>query len=215
MRENNNSFYKEDLENAKLAFSRWQSSQQETLDEYMMRKRKIELIYLVRQVIENELSESDREIVNLHWYQGKNITETADIIGLSRSSTSRRLDGINDIIYDKLKYALQYRYGKDYSSSVRVIIKSKDTACFFSDSEETLAQRVKKLRMNQGMTLEDARYMTGISKEHLEAIEKGKCQATAEDVRLIATAFKTSGDYIIFGKRKGDFANGFNNQRAL
>ena len=53
--------------------------------------------------------------------------------------------------------------------------------------------------------------MTGISISRLEAIEENRCQPTAEDIRLIATAFKTSGDYIIFGKKKGDFANGFIN----
>ena len=121
MRENdNNSFNKSDYENAQLAFSLWQSKQQETIDEYLMRKRKIELNCLVRQVIENELCAIDKTIVQLHWYRGKTVNETAEAIGIDRSNISRRLDKINDIIYDKLKYAIQYRYGKDYSSSVKV-----------------------------------------------------------------------------------------------
>lgn len=213
MRNNeNNSFYKSDFENAQLAFSLWQSTQHESVDEYVMRKRKIELNCLVREVIKNELSEKDKTIVELHWFRGKSINEVAEIIGIDRSNISRRLDKINDIIYDKLKYALQYRFGKDYSSSVGVIIKNKDALCIVSDSAETTAQRIKNLRLRQGMTLKDAQDMTGIKQTRLDAIEKDKCQATAEDIRLIATAFKTSGDYIIFGKKKGDFANGFINQ---
>ena len=213
MRENdNNSFYKSDYDNAQLAFSLWQSSQHESVDEYMMRKRKIELNCLVREVIDNELSEKDKAIVHMHWFSGKSINEVAQAIGIDRSNISRRLDKINDIIYDKLKYALQYRYGRDYSSSVKVIIKNKDALCFMTDSAESVGQRIKKLRLSQAMTLEDAQDMTGIKQSHLEAIEKDKRQATAEDIRLIATAFKTSGDYIIFGKKKGDFANGFINQ---
>ena len=83
MRENdNNSFNKSDYENAQLAFSLWQSKQQETIDEYLMRKRKIELNCLVRQVIENELSAIDKTIVQLHWYRGKTVNETAEAIGI-------------------------------------------------------------------------------------------------------------------------------------
>ena len=213
MREyDNNSFSQSDYDNAQLAFSLWQSTQHETVDEYMMRKRKIELNCLVREVIENELDEKDKTIVKLHWYKGKSINQVAEIIGIDRSNISRRLDKINDIIYDKLKYALQYRYGKDYSSSVRVIIKNKDALCILSDSAETVGQRIKNLRLRQGLSLCDACEMTNIKEKRLEEIEKDKCPATAEDIRLIATAFKTSGDYIIFGKKKGDFANGFNHQ---
>ena len=212
MRENNNSFSQADYENAQLAFSLWQGTQQETIDEYMMRKRKIELHNLVRQVIENELTDIDKTIVQLHWFKDKSINEVAEYVSLDRSNVSRRLDKINDIIYDKLKYALQYRYGKDYSASARVIIKNKDALCLVSDTEDTVAQRIKNLRLRQGMTLKDTQDMTGIRESRLQDIENDKCQATAEDIRLIATAFKTSGDYIIFGKKKGDFANGFNYQ---
>ncbi len=212
MRENeNNSFYKSDYENAQLAFSLWQSKQQETIDEYLIRKRKIELIHLVRQVIENELSSTDKAIIQLYWYDGKTLSETAAILGTSHSTISRRLDKINDVIYNNLKYALQYRYGKDYSSSVKVIIKNKDAIRYFPNPNDSISGRIKNLRLSQGFSLKDTCEMTGISEKRLSEIEDGHIQATAEDVRRVATAFKTSGDYIIFGKRKGDFANGFNN----
>ena len=206
----NNTFYKSDYENAQLAFSLWQGKQHETLDEYMLRKRKIELNCLVREVIENELSDTDKIIVQLHWYDNKTINQIAEIIGIDRSNVSRRLDKINGIIYDKLKYALQYRYGKDYSASVRVIIKNKDALFVVSGSQNSIEERIRNLRLTQCMSIKDASDMTGISEKHLRDIENCTVKATAEDVRLIATAFKTSGDYIIFGKKKGDFSNGYN-----
>ncbi len=205
-----NAFYKSDYEDAQLAFSLWQGKQHETVDEYMMRKRKIELNCLVREVIENELGDTDQLIVRLHWYENKTINQVAEVIGIDRSNISRRLDKINNTIYDKLKYALQYRYGKDYSASVRIIIKNKDALHIIPDSESTIPSRIKNLRLTQSLSLKDTSDMTGISEKHLCDIEKGAVQATAEDVRLIATAFKTSGDYIIFGKRKGAFDNGYN-----
>lgn len=213
MREKNaNSFSAADVDNAALAFSLWQGTQHETIDEYLLRKRKIELICLVKKVIKNELDEKDREIVDLHWYNGKNITDTAKVLGIDRSSVSRRLDKINDIIYDKLKYAMEYRYGKDYSSSVKMIIKNKDALCLVSEDLSSPCKRIRHLRLTQGFTLEDAQSMTGIDAHKLDDIEKGKREISVKDIIRIATAFKTSGDYIIFGSDKGGTAYGFINQ---
>ena len=207
-----NSFCTADAENAALAFSLWQGTQQESVDEYLLRKRKVELISLVRQVIKNELSDKDREIVTLHWYKGKSITDTAKVLGIDRSSVSRRLDKINDIIYDKLKYAIEYRYGRDYSASVKMIIKNKDALCLVSEDLSSPCSRIKHLRQTQGFTLEDVQAMTGIDAVKFDEIEKGKREISVRDIIKIATAFRTSGDYIIFGTSKGGAANGFINQ---
>ena len=207
-----NSFHKTDIEGAKTAFRHWQSTQNETIDEYLLRKRKIELNCLVKKVIEEELSDTDKEIVSLHWYQGKSITEAASIMGIDRSNVSRRLDKINDIIYDKLKYAIEYRYGKDYSSSVKMIIKNKDALCLITEDFDSPAGRIRNLRQSQGFSLEDTKAMTGLGTKCIEAIESGERELSVSDIIRFATAFKTSGDYIIFGKKEGGAANGFIHQ---
>lgn len=207
-----NSFCTADVDNAALAFSLWQGTQQETIDEYLLRKRKVELNCLVKQVIKNELSDKDKEIVNLHWYKGMSITDTAKVLGIDRSSVSRRLDKINNIIYDKLKYAMEYRYGRDYSASVKMIIKNKDALCLVSEDLSSPCRRIKNLRQTQGFTLEDVQSMTGISSRKLDEMEKGTRDISVRDVMRIATAYKASSDYIIFGLNKGGTANGYVNQ---
>lgn len=207
-----NSFQPADLEGAKTAFREWQSTQYETVDEYLLRKRKIELNCLVNRVIESELSDKDREIVNLHWFRGLSVTETAKIMSLDHSTVSRRLEKINDIIYDKLKYAVEYRYGKDYSAHIKIIIKNKDALCLLSEDFDTPCQRIKNIRQRQGISLEDAQTMTGLGIRKLEELEKGKREMTLSDIIRIATAFKVSGDYIIFGKKEGGAAGEFIHQ---
>ncbi len=196
----NNSFSKADIESAHLAFSLWQGTQQETVDEYVIRKRKIELNCLVKEVIENELSQNEQTIVQLYWYEGKTLCEIGEIMGVSHTSISRKLSKINDIIYDKLKYAIQYRYGKDYSRAVKVIIKNKDGLYLFHGKGDSPAMRIKNLRLGQGLTLTDTAQMTGISAAKLDSIEKGEREILVSDVMRIATAFRISCDYIIFGK---------------
>ncbi len=195
-----NSFSRSDIDNAAYAFSTWQGTQSETVDEYLMRKRKIELNCLLKKIIENELGDTDRQIVKFHWFEGNSITQTAKILNVDRSTVSRRLDKINDTIYDKMKYAIEYRYGKDYSSSVGVIIKNKDALFLISENADSPARRIMNLRKCQGFTLDDAGTMTGISAKRIEAIESGTQEISLDDIMRIATAFRTTADYIVFGK---------------
>lgn len=195
-----NSFSKADIESAHLAFSMWQGTQQETVDEYVMRKRKIELNCLVNEVIENELTDEEKAIVQQYWFEGKTLMEIGEAMGMSHTSISRKLSKINDIIYDKLKYAIQYRYGKDYSRAVKVIIKNKDGLYLFRGKADSPALRIKNLRQQQGLSLTDTEAMTGISKARLEEMEKGEKDILVKDVIRIATAFRVTSDYIIFGK---------------
>lgn len=195
-----NSFSQADIESAHLAFSLWQGTQHETVDEYVLRKRKIELNCLVNEVIDNELTDEEKTLVHMHWFEERSHYDISKILGVSPSTITRKFDKINSIIYDKLKYAIQYRYGKDYSRAVKVIIKNKDGLYLLSAQKDTPAQRIRNLRMNQGLTLKDTESMTGISADKLDCIEKGERDILIKDVSRIAAAFKVSCDYIISGK---------------
>ena len=195
-----NSFSQADVESAHLAFSLWQGTQHETVDEYIMRKRKIELNCLVNEVIENELTDDEKTLVHMHWYEEKSHYDISKALGVSPSTITRKFEKINNIIYDKLKYAIQYRYGKDYSQAVKVIIKNKDGLCLMSAQNTSPAQRIKDLRIRQGLSLADTQAMTGIGVGKLERIEKGEQDILVKDVSRIATAFRVSCDYIISGK---------------
>lgn len=195
------SFDEVDYVTARQQYDSWMSKQSESLDEFILRKRKIELISLVKKVIEAELNEKDKEIVRLHWYESKSVTQTAQALGIDKSTVSRRIEKINDIIYDKLKYAIEYRYGNDYSQSAKVIVKSKDALCSFVKSDSP-ADRIRQMRISQALTHKDICDMTGISEKTIEKIECGKAEATATQIAKIAVAFKVSVDYILFGSNE-------------
>lgn len=193
------SFDRIEYETARSQYDSWAAKKCETLDEYILRKRKIELNALVKRVLDNELSNKDKAIVRLHWYKGKTAKETADILGIDKSTVSKHLDKINSIVYDKLKYAIEYRYGRQYAQESAIIIKGRNAFAFIAEPRST-GQRIKKLRLAQAMTLEDVSEMTGIGKKKLESLESSEKDATASDLAAIAAAFKTSTDYLIFGK---------------
>lgn len=74
-------------------------------------KKKAEFSSLLRRAIHSELSEVDAEILNMYFFKGYTQREIAEVCGISYSSVSRRINKSLDTLYEKLKYAAEYRFG--------------------------------------------------------------------------------------------------------
>lgn len=74
-------------------------------------KKKAEFSSLLRRAIHNELSEADAEILNMYFFKGYTQTEIAKVFGVNCSTISRRINKSLDVLYEKLKYAAEYRFG--------------------------------------------------------------------------------------------------------
>lgn len=206
-----NSFSNEEYLLAREAFSNWQSKTYENVEDYILRQRKQELNELVNKVIKNELSSTERLMVELHWFQNMSKREIARKLGVEPSTVSRRLNKISDTIYEKLKYALEYRYGNSFSQKAKLIIKNKD-ALFSYAEPEILSQRIKKLRLSQSLSLEEVSEMTGISSARLKEFESSGKEMTVTEAKKLALFFRTTTDYIIFGTVSPDKRKGWNHQ---
>lgn len=206
-----NSFSNEEYLLAQEAFTSWQSKTYENIEDYILRQRKSELNRLVNKVIENELSCSDRLLVELHWFENYSIREIARRLSMDPSTVSRKINRISDTIYEKLKYALEYRYGNSFSENARLIIKNKD-ALFSYAEPRNISERIRKLRLNQSLSLGDISEMTGISEKNLKEIEKKGREMTVTEAKKLAILFRTTTDYIIFGKCAPDLTKGWNRQ---
>ena len=196
-----NSFKSEDYLQAMEAFQKWQGKQNETVNEYILRKRKVELGALVKQVIRDELTKEQKILVELHWYNNLSTTQIAERLGLSRSTVFRKLENINNIIYDKLKYAMMYRYGEVFAKDVKLIIKNDD-ALYCHGEPEDIPKRIVQLRKQQFLTPEQVSEGTGISISRLEMLEKGKSPLTATELKRLSVFYRVSSDYIVFGKNR-------------
>lgn len=194
-----NSFTQEDYLHAREAFCKWQGSVNESIDEYLLRKRKAELNELVRKVIREELTSSDKLIVELHWYQGLSNKEIAAKLNIDPSTVSRRLNKINEVIFDKLKYAIEYRYGSSFVPNAQIIIKNRQAACSYNEPKN-ISERIACLRSMNCLSPEDVSEMTGISKDKIAELEKKADKLSAEQARRLALCFRTTTDYIISGK---------------
>ena len=197
-----NSFDLTDALSAKEVFSRWQAEDAREIEDYILRQRKAELNGLVRQAINNELCEQDRLLVKLHWYKGLSKEEISKITGISRSAVYRRFEKINNIIYERLKYAIEYRYGRDCAKTAKVIIKQNTSPSDGFGSLSEIGKRLCRLRESQILTKKEVGILTGIGEQRLSEIEKDGKDTTMIEIKKLASFYKVSSDYLIFGKQR-------------
>lgn len=197
-----NSFTKIEAISAKEAFAAWQAQESGEIEDYILRNRRRELQELVKKVIKNELCEKDRILVSLHWYKGKSKEEIAKILNVDRSTVFRRFEKINDIIYEKLKYAIEYRYGDDFSSKAMMLIKKDVSSAGTLRELESIGSRLMRLRKEQYLSKKDVCRFIGIGEERLSLIEKSGKEITMIELKKLASFFRVSSDYIVFGKNR-------------
>lgn len=193
-----NSFSEQDYILAKESLNRWKNETNETVDGVMLRKRKAELNELVRKVIKNELTHEQQLLVKMHWYDGMSQSEIAEKLELERSTVSRKFRKINEIIYDKLKYAIEFRFGKSFSDEAKLIITNNEAVCSCVNSDE-ISKRLNRLRIDQCLTMEEVGRLSGITKERIEKIEKKGSAVTVTELKKLAVLFRVTSDFILFG----------------
>lgn len=198
-----NSFDICDYQQTIQSLALYNRSSNQDVDDYIIRKRKAELRKLVRKVIKNELSEFDRQLVILHWYKNLSKQEIAGITGLDRSTIFRHFEKINETIYEKLKYAIEYRFGNDFASNAEILIKDEIKTQSILNNLVTIGDRVKALREKNFLSVEDVAEMTGISIKRLSLIEKNGKEISMIELSKLASFYKVSTDSIVFGDRTG------------
>lgn len=62
------------------------------------------MLKVMRSVVENELSERQRQMITLYYFQKVNIPEIARMLGVNRSTVSRTISRGRRNIMEKLKY---------------------------------------------------------------------------------------------------------------
>ena len=199
--EDTQSFEISDYLMARDVFISWQAKENEELEDWLIRQRKEELYALVRRVIRNEFSKEDKLIIDLKWYKGLSADEISKKTGISRAGVYRRIDKINDVLYEKLKYAMEYRFGiKERTPVVTVLCDMKNRA--EGETSVSVAVRLKSLRFGQHISLEDLSRCTGISEARLMNLEKYAGDLTSKELIKLSSFYKVSSDFILFGKSR-------------
>ena len=165
-----------------------------------LRKNKAALEKLVRRVIRNELSEQDRLLVRLHWYQGKSKDEIAALVGVDRSTVHRGLERAGKIIYDNLKYAVDFHFDAADRDEAKQTLRNLGQNTFAIEALSGIGERLYWCRRQKRLSLQEVSQITGIAPDRLQTLEQNGREMMMTELGLLTAALGVSATDLIFGE---------------
>lgn len=170
--------------------------------EYAWRKRDVDMSVLLEQAIENELSETERNAVRDRWYESMSVAEISSKRGISTSAVSVTLKRAQDKLYRVLGYAVKYQRGITDETAVPIFIgRARVIASARNFSGDSLAQRVRNLRLSQNLSIKALSKGSLVSAGRIAAIESGKADPDIRELAALCDFFGVTADYIIKGEK--------------
>lgn len=147
----------------------------ESLDEFAFRLRDVTTSRLVEDIIENSLSEAQREVIKLHLYEGLNTTQIGERLGISQASAYNALLRANNAIARLMTPLIKYQNDICSAEIVPLRVKRLLEICSGRNSRtELFCMQLKNLRLSNAITEERLAANLRITQRELSEIESGK-----------------------------------------
>ena len=154
---------------------------------------------LVRRVIREEFNEQDRLLIRLHWYRGKSAEEIAQLIGLDRSTVFRRMDRIHKTIYDRLKYAVDYRFDDAFRSEAHETLQQADRGALALEALDGIGARLQNARRRQRLSLGEVSRRAGIPQERMRLLESDGRRMMMTELSALCKTLGLGVNELLFG----------------
>lgn len=147
----------------------------ETLDELAFRLRDVTTSRLVEDIIENSLSEVQRETMKLHLYEGLNTTQIGERLGVSQASAYNALLRANSAIAKLMTPLIKYQNDICSAEIVPLRMKKLLEICAGRNSSATeFCLQLRNIRLSNAVSEERLAMNLHISQRELSEIESGK-----------------------------------------
>lgn len=147
----------------------------ETLDELAFRLRDVTTSRLVEDIIENSLSEVQRETIKLYLYEGLNTIQIGERLGVSQASAYNALLRANNAIAKLMTPLIKYQNDICSAEIVPLRMKGLLEICVGRNGNATeFCQQLRNLRLSNAVSDEKLATVLRISRRELSEIENGK-----------------------------------------
>lgn len=198
---------KEEILAAQLACCGRHCQACESPAEYAWRKREVDMALLLEQAIQQELTDSERTAIMLHWFDGVSVTEISQQKGVNPSAVKRTLDRAQEKLEKALSYAVCYEQNIISQSIIPVIVgRAKVISAARNATGDTIGERIVRLRQSQCLTGEALCAATGIKHPRLSGIEHGALPNSNEVVAL-SEFFSVTTDFLLKGEKNDEKEN--------
>lgn len=167
---------------------------------YAWRKREVDMALLLERAIECELTETERKVVEDKWYNSLSLSEIARKGGISPSAVKRTSERALAKLENALKYVVFYQKDiMDESVVSAAVGRARVIASARNMKSDDIGQRIRNLRLGQGLSLKLLSEVTEINEKRIEEIEKGD-MPKAEELLVLSNYFAVTTDYILKGE---------------
>jgi len=185
---------------ARLSYLDWERSRAEELSEYVYRRRAVDLSFLAAEVVQSELTDSERGVIELIYYRQRRLSDAARELGRDKSTVKRTLVRAEEKIQRCLRYAVEYQYNLKTVPFMPVAVREAlAVESWRQYSPKTLGERTKRLRMTENISAAALAKALGQSEAQINAIETGE-PPDADTLVKLAAFFGTTADYLLTGK---------------
>ena len=185
---------------ARLSFAHWEQSEAETMAEYVIRRRTFDLAALVRQVIEEELTGTEQQVIRLRFYDNLMTHEIAQRLRMNKSSVSRALTSAEEHIRQYLKYVVRYQYDLEHVPFLPLAVRKAMAVSAARYGKPDAASALRQLRTAENLSAEKVADAVGIERARLREIENGRAAPDTAELLRLASFYGVCADSILKGE---------------
>lgn len=192
---------KEEIKAAQLACCGRHCSACEAPAEYAWRKREVDMALLLEKAIVKELTETERDAVIMHWFDGKTVTAISQKRKVSPAAVKKTLDRAQEKLEKVLSYAVCYQQNIMSESIIPLVVgRARVIAAARNSAGSSSGARISHLRQSQCLSYEALGLAVGISPSRLLNLEKG-AEPLINELVALSEFFGVTTDYILKGEK--------------
>ena len=185
---------------AQLAYTDWERAEAENMAEYISRRRAVDLASLVRQVIDEELTDTERTAIRMRYYENRTPVEIARHMRIGISAAVHTIDRAEARIRRHLKYVVQYQYDMLHVPFLPLAVREAMVVSAARYGIKDAAHRLRQLRTGEHLSAEKVGGAVGIPTRRLREIEDGQAVPDARELLRLAAFYGVCADSILKGE---------------
>ena len=174
----------------------------ESRSDYLSRKREVDMSVLLENVIENDLSDTQRRVLRKMVVEGVKPQVIAEELSVNLSTVYKIYNNAIEKIRTLLKYAVMYQ--QDCLGKELLPLDVKKSLCRIARKEysgSSVAHRLRALMGCENISAQMVSEACGIEQTRLEAILTFKQKIGAEEAVVLSGFFNITTDYLLKGDK--------------
>ena len=184
---------------AQLAYAQWERAEAENMAEYISRRRTVDLASLVRQVMQEELTDTERTAIRMRYDENLTPVEIAKRMHIGKSAAVHTLERAEERIRRYLKYVVQYQYDMLHVPFLPLAVREAMVVYAARYGRQDAAHRLRQLRTGEHLSAAKVGAAVDIGTKRLRDIEDGQAVPDAQELLRLAAFYGVCADSILKG----------------